>query len=226
MQFGLSFYRAGAVCSILSSLTTLLLIFLPELYAPVEGFDGRMSRVHDPMYVLRSWTYLIHPFLVLTAALGVAMRIRRRNSTAALVGMLGFLLWAFTEAAQQTMTLFAFDAWRVAYPTADETLREHIRSSVLLYDGLWNAMYVLLLLGFAAGNLAFGLAMSKAKGLTRTVGYFFLAAFVLTLTILLPELGGPALPERVGTWLYAAIQPLGRALIGVWLWLYAVDERG
>jgi hypothetical protein len=206
-------------------LTTLLLIFLPEFYAPADGFEGRMSRVHDPAYALRSWVYLVHPFVVLTAALAVAMRIRRRNSVAALAGMLGFLLWSFTEAAQQTMTLFAFDEWRVAYATADATLREHIRASTLIYDGLWDAMYVLLLIGFGAGNLAFGLAMSRSKGMTRTVGYFFMAAFVLTLTNLTPEFGGPELPELLGSWLYPTVQPLGRALIAVWLWRYAIDER-
>ena len=225
MQFGASFYRTGAVCSIVSVFTTLLLIFLPDFYAAADGFEGRMNRVHDPMYTLRSWVYLLHPFVVLTAALAVAMRIRRRDSAAALVGMLGFLLWSFTEAAQQTMTLFAFDEWRVAYATADATLREHIQANTVMYDGLWDAMYVLLLIGFGAGNLAFGVAMSKSKGMTRTVGYFFLAAFALTLTNLLPELGGPELPEPLGAWLYPAIQPLGRALIGVWLWKYAIDER-
>ena len=226
MQFSLSFYRTGAVCSIASAVTTLLLIFLPELYAPVEGFDGRMSRYSDPMYVLRSWIYLLHPFLVLAAALAISMRIRRRNSVAALIGLLGFLLWAFTEAAQQTLTLFAFDEWRAAYAAADESVRAQIRTNTLMYDGLWDAMYVLLLIGFATGNLAFGLALSRAKGLTRTVGYFFLDAFALSLTNLSPELGGPALPDVLSFWLYPAIQPIGRALIGVWLWKYATDERG
>lgn len=226
MQFGFAFYRFGAVCSFISVVTTLLLIFLPDLYAPVEGFDGRMSRVHDPAYALRSWVYLVHPFIVLSAAVAVAMRIRRRNSVAALVGLLGFLLWAFTEAAQQTMTLFAFDEWRAAYPTADEATRAYIRANTFLYDGLWDALYVLLLIGFAIGNLALGIAMSRSKGLTRVVGCFLLAAVALTLTYLLTELGAPPLPETLGAWLYPSIQPLGRGLIGLWLWKYAVDERG
>src|SRR5687768_5720153 len=71
------FYRTASVCSLLSAVTTLVLIFVPRLYAPVEGFDGRMARVHDPAYRLRAWAYLIHPFLVSMAALGVAFRIRR-----------------------------------------------------------------------------------------------------------------------------------------------------
>jgi hypothetical protein len=148
MNFSPAFYRAAAVTSVFSAATTLLLIFLPDFYAPAEGFDGRMNRVADPAYVLRSWVYLLHPFLVLTAAVGVAMRIRRLHSAAALVGLLGFVLWAFTEAGQQTLTLFAFDRWRAAYVAGDELVRSHIHASTAVYDGLWDAMYFLLLLGF------------------------------------------------------------------------------
>ncbi len=35
MHFSRMFYRAAAICSFLSVVTTLLLIFLPELFAPV-----------------------------------------------------------------------------------------------------------------------------------------------------------------------------------------------
>lgn len=45
-------------------------------------FDERMARVHDPAYALRSWVYLLHPFLVLMAASGIAMRIRRARPSA------------------------------------------------------------------------------------------------------------------------------------------------
>jgi len=33
------------------------------------------------------------------------------------------------------------------------------------------------------------------------------------------------LPESIAPWLYPAIQPLGRVLIGAWLWR-AADENG
>ena len=218
MTFSPSFYRTAALCSWLSAVTTLLLIFLPSWYLPAEGFEGRMARVHDPAYVLRSWVYLLHPFLVLMAALGVAMRMRRVAPGPVLVGSLGFLLWAFTEAAQQTLTLFAFDRWRAAYPLADEALKTQMRAQVAIYDGLWDALFVLLLLGFAIGNLLFGVALLRQGGFTRLVGGFFLAAFLLTLSILAGEVFGLSLPGPLNAWAYPAIQPLGRLLIGVWLW--------
>jgi hypothetical protein len=225
VQFGASFYRAAALCSALSAITTLCLIFLPSFYIPVQTFDERMARVHDPAYVLRSWVYLLHPFLVLMAALGIAMRIRRVASAAAMIGLLGFCLWAFTEAGQQTLTLFAFDKWRAAYATADELTRATIRANTAVYDGLWDAMYFLLLLGFTIWNLSFGLVLARGRGLTRVVGYFLIAACVLTLTIISAELKGPALPEPLSNWAYPAIQPLGRLLIGLWLWRAANESE-
>ena len=211
------FYRICAIASFASVFTTLGLIFLPEFFAPGEGFDARMARVHDPVYQARAWIYLIHPFLVMTAALAVALALRGRAAILALAGFLGFLLWGFTEAGQQTLTLFAFDPWRVAYATADEATRAAIRLRADIYDGIWNGMYVLLLVGFAIGNLCFGIVMVRVKQFTRIVGLFFFAASALTLALFVGELGFP-LPEPLAAWSYPAIQPLGRALIGVWLW--------
>ena len=220
MTINPAFFRIAAACSFVTVLTTLGLIFLPQFYAPGEGFEGRMARVDDPVYQLRAWIYLLHPFLVLTAALAIALALRTRAAILAIVGFLGFLLWAFTEAGQQTLTLFAFDPWREAYATADAATREAIRLRTDIYDGLWNGMYMLLLIGFAIGNLCFGLALVRVKGLERIVGLFLLAAFALTLTNFAGEFGF-AMPEPLASWSYPAIQPLGRLLVGVWLWRVA-----
>jgi hypothetical protein len=224
MHFGPTFYRTAAICSVLSAVTTLGLIFLPDFFAPAEGFEGRMARVHDPAYVLRAWIYFIHPFLVMMAGLAIAMRIRSLAAAFAVVGVLGFVLWGFTEAAQQTMTLFAFDKWRVAFATADEATRAEIRTLTMMYDGLWDGMYFLILVGFSIGNFCLGLVLLHLPGLSRVVGGFMFAAVLLTLTLIAREIGWFSLPEPLATWSYPAIQPLGRVLIGVWLWRMANEE--
>ena len=177
-----------------------------------------MARVHEPAYVLRSWAYLLHPFLVLTAALGILFAIRREAPVLALAGLLGFFAWAFTEASQQTLTLFAFDKWRVAWATADEATRAMIRVNAMMYDGIWDGMYVFLLIAFAIGNACYGAALFVRGGLARVVSYFLFAACALTVCLFARESGLPLLPEAVLDWSYPAIQPLGRLLIGVWLW--------
>jgi len=219
-----NFYRTAAVASVLSAVTTLGLIFLPDFFAPAEGFEGRMLRVHDPAYQLRSWVYLIHPFITFLAALAVAARIRNFKPALAVVGLLAMMLWAFTEAAQQGMTLFAFDKWRVAFATADEATRARIRTLTMMYDGLWDGMYFVLLIGFAIGNACLGAALLRLTGLGRIVGGFFIAASLLTISLICREIGWGSLPEPLASWSYPAIQPLGRTLIGVWLWKMA-DEN-
>src|ERR1044072_2116439 len=165
-----------------------------------------MRRVDDPAYALRSWVYLVHPFLTFAAALGVGLRIRALRSAAAVIGIAGFALWACNEALQQTMTLFAFDKWRAAYFTADEATRAIIRSNTAMYGGLWDAFYFLLLLGFSIGNTALGVGLLRAgRGITRVVGCFLLGAVVITLPDITNELQWWSLPEPLASWSYPAI---------------------
>jgi hypothetical protein len=215
------FLRVAAVCSLLSAVSTLLLIFLPEWFLPAPDFAARMGRVHEPAYLLRSWVYLLHPFLVFTAALGIALLVWRRSPVLAIAGMLGFLLWACNEAGQQTLTLFAFDRWRLAWESADESARTALRINAVMYDGIWDGMYMLLLIGFAIGNACLGAALLGGDGLARVVGGFLLAACALTVALFLGQIGLHLLPESLLGWAYPAIQPLGRTVIGVWLWRMA-----
>lgn len=215
------FFRVAAVCSLLSVVTTLMLIFLPELLPPAPDFESRMARIHLDAYQWRSWAYLVHPFVVFTAALGLALAVARRSPVLAIAGIAGYLLWAFNEAGQQTLTLFAFDRWREAWPAADEAARAALRVNAVMYDGIWDGMYALLLIGFAIGNACLGTAMLGGERLARVVGGLMIAVVVLTCLLFAGELGFRPVPDVVLSWAYPAIQPLGRTLIGVWLWRHA-----
>ena len=221
-----SFYRVAGIASILSAVTTLGLIFLPEFFAAQpEGLAGRMLRVADPVYQLRAWTYLIHPFLAFTAALGVGLATRRVAPALALGGILGFFLWAFTEAGQQSLTLFAFDDWRRAWLAGDPIVRQTIEVRAAIYDGLWEAAYSLLLFGIILGSAFFAAILLRLPdALSRTVGGFYALAAIQSILIQSGELGGPVLPEFLAFWIYPATQPLARILVG--LWLLRVARRG
>jgi hypothetical protein len=218
-----NFYRTAAIASFASALTTLGLIFLPDLFAPAEGLAGRMQRVADPAYQLRAWTYLVHPFLVFTAALGIALASRHVAPGRALAGILAMGLWAVTEAGQQTLTLFVFDDWRRAWLAGDAAVRATMELRAAIYDGLWDASYALLLIGFLIGNLFFASVLIFLRDtLSRVVAVFLSLAALLTFAILIAEVGGPDLLAPFGRWSYPAIQPLGRILIGLWLWRVAL----
>ena len=214
-----SFYRVAGIASILSAVTTLGLIFLPEFFASQpDGIAGRMQRVTDPAYQLRAWVYLVHPFLAFTAALGVALALRYRSPALALAGLLGFFLWALTEAGQQSLTLFAFDDWRRAWLAGDPAVQATIEVRTALYDGLWEAAYSLLLFGIILGSGFFAAILLRMRDtLSRVVGGLYALAALQSILLQSGELGGPVLPESLAFWVYPVTQPLARLLIGLWL---------
>jgi hypothetical protein len=218
-----TFYKTMAIASVLSAITTLLLIFLPRLYGPVSGLEARIGVVSDPAYQLRAWIYFIHPFLVFGAALAVALRWRRNAPSWLLVGIIGFALWGVTEAAQQMLTLTVWDPWRKAWLAGNESVRATMALRVEIYDGLWDAMYSLLLVGFAIGNLCFMIALWRSSGLTRVVASFYGFATLLTIALFLGNFGLPTLSKSITVWVYPLLQPFARVVIGVWLWPHA-DE--
>jgi hypothetical protein len=227
MHFSPTFYKTVAVCSIASAATTLGLIFLPGTMPPAEEFTARMARVNDPVYRLYAWIYFVHPFLVTAAALGVAMRMRREAASLVIPGLLAFCLWGATEAGQQALTIFAFNPWRFAWLAGDPVVRATMEARAALYDGLWNAMYFLLLVGFLIANALYAAAMCRRPGLSRNVGILYAAAAALTLQIIVVEVGGPQLlPDALDFWVYPLIQPLARTLIGVWLWTHRDEKVG
>ena len=165
--------------------------------------------------------YFVHPFLVVTAALAVAMRLRREAASLVIPGLLAFALWGATEALQQAMTLFAFNPWRLAWLANDPVVRASMELRTAMYDGAWNAMYFLLIVGFFIANSLYAVAMWRRSGLSRVVGGFYAAAALLTLQIIVVETGGgQVLPDAIEFWVYPLVQPLARTLIGVWLWTH------
>lgn len=214
-----TFYYTAGVASIISAVTTLGLIFLPEFYAAQpEGIVGRMQRVTDAAYQLRAWTYLVHPFLAFTAALGIAVACRRLAPGLALAGILGYGLWAITEAGQQTLTLFAFDDWRRAWLSGDESMRATMELRASIYDGLWDSAYSLLLIGIILGSAFYcAMLLRLSDTLSRIVGFLFGMAALMSINYFSNEVDGPTLPSAIGQWIYPAFQPIARILIGVWL---------
>lgn len=221
MHFSPSFYRFAAICSFATAITTLGIIFLPGWFPPADDFAGRMARVGDPAYRLYAWVHFVHPFVCVAAALGVAMRLRREAASLVIPGLMAFLLWGATEAGQQALTLMAFNPWRLAWLAGDPDVLATMEARTAMYDGVWNAMYFLVLTAFLIANTLYAVAMWRGRGLSRVVGGFYAAAAALTLQIIIVELGGgQLLPDAIDFWVYPLIQPLARTLIGVWLWTH------
>lgn len=63
-----------------------------------------------------------------------------------------------------------------------------------------------------------GAALVRFSGLNRVLGVFYGLAAALTGFMILREFGLPSVPPVLEEWMYPVVQPLARALIGVWLW--------
>jgi len=212
-------FRLAAVASMLSALTTLVLMIGPAFYPQPSGIEDRVALQSDPWFRLRAWTYYAHPFLVFAAALGVWRVARRSDDGLALLGVSGFAVWAYTEALQQALANVAVGwNWLAAWPAADAAGREAIAECTAMFFGLWDGLYFLLLTGFLLGNLFLGLALLRARGVDRAVGWLLLAVAALAVVTFLAGYGGPAWAGAVAAVAYPAIQPAARLLIGVWLW--------
>ena len=111
--------------------------------------------------------------------------------------------------------------------TARKAGRSGARQAVKATDGR-NLEYTVLVnassprlppqIGFIIGNALFSAMLLRLNdAFSRVIGIFFALALVTSLIFFSGELGGPVLPEGIGFWVYPAIQPIGRTLIGLWL---------
>jgi len=222
------FIRSTAVAQCASGLTTLGLIFLSRGFRPVADALTAVERLDDPIYVLRLVVGVVHPFLVLFGALGIAA-VRVTRSTGAVVTAVVFLvLWAGTEAVQQAIALVAVQwTWRAALAGATDAdtllrLRSHIESA----DGLSDAMFLVILMAFVVANVALAVATWQADPLSRVVSVGFVLAAGLGVISGLTSFGTGVLPPGVMAVLYPALQPPARILTGIWLWRQAGPSPG
>jgi hypothetical protein len=204
---------------VLSAVTTLLLIFLPSFYGAGEGFEGRMMRVKDPAYEMRAWVAFVHPFLATYAAIALAVRLRDKAAGLALMGGLSYLVWGTVEVTQQAFTLVAFNSWRIAWIAGDTQVRQQMAVRVALYDGIWDALYVVILAAIIIGSACFARLCWQGDLLSRTISVFFVLVVPLSCYFFFTSIGGREfLPASLVFWFYPLTQPLARSLIGVFLW--------
>jgi hypothetical protein len=220
MTFQRSFFRAGAVCALLTAVTTLGVHLLPPLWAHADTFEEQVALRDDPIYIGRLWMVLLHCALVAFSMLAAGVRRLRESPGLVLPGFLCYLLFSATEMLRTSLVLFAVNgAWRSGYAAAaDDAARDLYRSQIAGFAGVGQALFMLFFLAFLLGNLLYGLALRRRPGLARAVGLTFLAWAALAVPTLVDETAGA---DRFGPylgWVGPVFQPAARALVAVWLW--------
>jgi hypothetical protein len=220
------FLRVAAAAWVVSAATTLALIVLPRFYGAVTDPVLGLERLHDPAYRARVVVALSHPLIVLLGVAGLVLVRLPRAAGASLTALLGFLLWAGTEAVQQSLVLVAVNwTWRPAYLAATSAAgRDIVRAQLLTFSAVSDGLFFFLLIAFMAANVAAAAAMWHTDRLGRTVAMGFLLAVGLTVVSALTTFGGGVLPDALMAVLYPTIQPAARLLTGIWLWRQAGEE--
>jgi hypothetical protein len=217
------FLRACAVCWVVTGFTTLGLIFLPRMLPPAPDVISQVMRSRDPIYQARMWIGVLHPFIAVVAALGVALVRSRESLGSAVCGFLFFAFWAVGEAIQQSLILVALNwGWRAAYlTTSDPATQASLARSMSDFEQLSDGIFFFILFSFVCANLLYARATWTEQRWDRVVSVFFVLAAGLGVVSFATSFGAGILPASVMAFLYPAIQPAGRCLTGIWLWKQA-----
>ena len=219
--------RVAAVCALATSVTTVLLWAL-LLATPRPGsFADEVALHANGAHLARLWVNFAHNLLALVAYLGAAALLWRRSAGLAAAGLLFFVLWGFVELVGVSVNLFALNGtWRASYAAADPGVRASLAATMRAWSAVWDALFFVLLVAFLLGTLCFGLAAAGGRGLERVVGWLFLLAVPLTAAILADGYFGVVTAGALVSWTYPLLQPVSRALLGVWMWRSARDALG
>jgi hypothetical protein len=214
-----AFLRTAAVCWMITSVTTLGLIFLPRLLPPAPDLLSQARIAAEPIRQLRLWVGVVHPMIALVGALGVGCVTWRRAPGATAVAIVCMLAWSLGEALQQALLLVG-QSWRLfpRYLAADDASRVPVAAAIEAVAAASDALFFLLLLAFIAGNVLFAWATRAPRGLQLAVSIAFVLAAALGVVSFVTRFGGGLLPGGAMDVLYPAIQPAGRFMVGVWLW--------
>jgi hypothetical protein len=180
-------------------------------------------RSTNPIYVARMWIGIVHPFIAVVAALGVALVRSRTSVGAAACGFVFFAFWAAAEAIQQALILVALNwGWRASYlATSDPVIRASLARSMSDFEQFSDGIFFVILIAFICANLLYAWATWTRERWDRIISGFFVLAAGLGVISYATSFGGGLLPPGVMAFLYPAIQPVGRCLTGIWLWRQA-----
>jgi hypothetical protein len=127
MNLSPRFFRFGAVCAVLTALTTLIVHIVPNLWADATTFEQQVELRLNPIYLAQRWTILLHCALVILSMFVLGAAKLRSAPLLVSCGFLGYLCFGFTEILRTSISIFAVNrTWRAGYAAAADTLRGSI----------------------------------------------------------------------------------------------------
>ncbi|MHA7872815.1 MAG: hypothetical protein ACX939_10735 [Hyphococcus sp.] len=218
------FYIFGAIAAIITAGTTLLLWWLPQQYASPITFEDAIALHANAPYITRLWVNFFHVFLALLGYAAAAWAVRGQAPVAAAIGFAAYGFWCFSEALGVSMNIWALNGdWRASYASAGAAERDLIEGSIHTIQGIWDGIFFVVLMTFLVGTIAYAVALFRGGALQKVLAGLFLLAAPLTLIIMADGYFGASLSQWI-EWSYPTLQPVSRALLGIWLFSVALKR--
>ena len=220
MNFTPRFFRFGAVCALLTALTTLVVHVMPNLWSDAMSFEQQVELRLNSLYFINRWVVLLHCALVVVSMFALGLPTMRRAPVAVIFGFLAFACFGFTEMLRTAISIFAINRnWRAAYASAvDSATRERFRGFIESYSGINDALFFIFYTAFSLGLICYGIAFLRTNASMSQLGILFVVWALLNLPGWIDAVIGTELLGRYFEWVGPVFQPIARAWIGVWLW--------
>ena len=92
-----AFVRLTSICALLTTLTTLAVHWLPELWKDAVTFEAQVQLRHNPIYLSRLWIVLLHCVLVVISMAAIPRLLGGTSRLVATVGFGSYAMFAFVE---------------------------------------------------------------------------------------------------------------------------------
>jgi hypothetical protein len=220
VKFTPRFFRVGAICALVTALTTLDVHVLPYLWRNAISFEQQADLRLNTLYLTNRWVVLLHCALVVVSMFALGLPALRRAPVAVIFGCLGFACFSFTETLRTAISIFAINRnWRVGYAsTVDPATRERFRELIESYGGINDALFFIFYTAFTGALICYGIAFLRTNTRMSQLGLLFTAWAVLNLPGWIDAVIGTELLGRYFEWVGPVFQPIARAWIAVWLW--------
>lgn len=211
-----NFLRLAALCSFATVITTL---GIHLINFDTSSFDERAMLYQNPWYLLNRWWVIVHCMLALTAMWGVYLVQRQYSPAWSGMGLLFFIVFAFTEITRQILVLFYLNGQRKQYLSATDTLvKALLKNNIEAFVLISAALFGVFILAFAMSNLFFGLSLAGGGKFNSILsGLLILWAFGSVIAFGNYFWKIPLINSALEIW-NPVFQPAMRLVIGVWLW--------
>ncbi len=213
----------SALCALITVLTTLV---IHHIQIPAGNFEDNLLLYENTSYVFLKWIVMLHCLMVLFSMLGVALIIVRNSRALAVLGILFFSLFVFSEWERTLTDLWFIKGLNANYLiSTDENIKQWLRLEIQHTQMASNVQFLLFTIGFTLGNACHGLALVAKKGWDSYVGIGLLLWSFCTACAFIYDFLPVYWMEPIISGCNQYYQPMIRLVIAFWLLKKAKQMR-